>query len=297
MLYAPLFEENLSYSATLLRQLPDALWNRQGVISAPDLKVTQRSSGANMSVDVSAGKAVVQGTSNSIQGKYLCLSDAVTNVPIATAPGTGNSRIDIIVAQVRDDDQDSGGNSDWIITAITGTPGSSPSVPAQPASSRLLAQIAVGANVTTIVNANISDKRLILPTLMSGAPLASSVGLTVFGPVTSGSYVDIDATALLLSLVAPPSGQVKLTFEGLVNNGTTGVRAVFAWVVSSGTAPGAWRTGNIDGSRSIHRSGLWTGLTPGVAVTAKLQWAYYNTSGSLTLGDGVDQWMILAEGA
>lgn len=158
-LYAPSWMQNGSYSATLDRQLADALWTGGGVVGVGDLLVSQHAAGANMSVDVAAGHIVVPGNDNAGQGKYLCWSYAVTNVTIATAPGTGLSRLDLIVAQVRDSDQNGGANDDWIITAVTGTASASPSYPSPPASSLIIAGIAVGANVTSIVTANITDSR------------------------------------------------------------------------------------------------------------------------------------------
>lgn len=294
-LYAPLHEQNLSYSATLDRQLIDVVFARAGIVSVNDLAVSQRGAGANMSVDVAAGRCVVTGTDAAGQGKYLCWSDAVTNVTIATAPGTGLSRIDLIVAQVRDADQNGGANNDWIITKITGTAASSPSAPSAPPSSYVLAQVAVAANVTSIVTANITDKRSIVTPSASGTILASSTGTTSW-TATVGSYTTINS-ALAVTVVAPPSGKVKLTFQALLNNGAAGVRAQFQWSVTGGSGPGTWRTGNIDYSGHEFFTGLWTGLTPGTSYTATLQWAYYNTPGALTLGDGTDQWLILAEGA
>lgn len=161
-LLSPLFEEGLTYTATQLRELIDSLYSTAGIISLGDLIVAQRAAGANMSVDVAAGAAIVIGTDAAFQGKYLCKSTAVTNVTIAAAPSTGNSRIDLIVAEVRDADQNGGTHNDWIIAAVTGTAATTGTqvAPSAPASSYVLAQIAVGPTVTTIVNANVSDLRV-----------------------------------------------------------------------------------------------------------------------------------------
>ena len=174
-LKAPLWEQNDTYSATQDRQLIDALWSA-GVVGVSDLIVSQRGAGANMSVDVAAGSAVVAGTDTTGQGKYLCKSDAVVNVSLATAPSTGQTRIDLIIAQVRDSDAIGGANNDWQIVAVTGTAATTGTqvAPATPASSLVLAQITVGPVVTTIVNANITDERLgVVVAGSSGAPLAS----------------------------------------------------------------------------------------------------------------------------
>jgi hypothetical protein len=63
------------------------------------------------------------------------------------------ARIDIICLKV---DASTGVAS---IVAVAGTPSGSPAVPATPASHYKLAEVAVGISVTTITNANITDRR------------------------------------------------------------------------------------------------------------------------------------------
>lgn len=112
-----------------------------------------------MSVNVASGLVVVDGTQDTThQGSYVCLNDAVVNLTIAAADPT-NPRIDIVVAQVQDS-QYSGATDAWKLAVVTGTPAPSPSAPALPANAVLLANVAVAANATSIVSANITDKRL-----------------------------------------------------------------------------------------------------------------------------------------
>ena len=165
-LYSPLWEQNDSYSADLDRVLIDLMFPYGGVFASGDLLVSQRAAGINRSVDVSTGRSAIPGTDVTAQGKYICWSDAVTNVPLDAAPGTGESRYDLIVAQVRDSDAIGGADNDWIITVVKGTAAStgSQTVPATPASAIDLAVILVGPNVTTIANAVITDARQCLST-------------------------------------------------------------------------------------------------------------------------------------
>ncbi|HVX20877.1 MAG TPA: tail fiber protein [Acidimicrobiales bacterium] len=149
---APISMQADSYTAALDRQVLDALYQTPGVVASGHLVVTQRAAGANMSVDVAAGKCIITGTDASNQGKYLCFSDAVANVVLTTAPGTGLSRIDLIIAQVRDATVIGGSHNDWLVTVVKGTAASSPTAPAAPASSLVLARVLVGANVSTITN-------------------------------------------------------------------------------------------------------------------------------------------------
>lgn len=176
-LESPLFEQNLTYSALQFRALADSLFAAQGVLGDV-MQARQRAAGANMSVDVAAGSCVITGTDVSEQGKYLCRSSAVTNVAIATAPGAGNSRIDAIYARVRDSSAIGGAFDDWIIAAVTGTPASTgtETAPAIPASSLLLCYVHVGPAVSSIVNANCQDARIVSQTAIGAIkPELSSV--------------------------------------------------------------------------------------------------------------------------
>jgi hypothetical protein len=82
----------LSYSALDARALLDALILTEGVIGLTSLAVTQRGAGANFSVDVATGFACITGDDVALQGKYLVQSTAVTNLAIASPPGSGLTR-------------------------------------------------------------------------------------------------------------------------------------------------------------------------------------------------------------
>lgn len=111
----------------------------------------------SMNVLVASGICYVAGTESATQGVYASMNDGTVTVPIAAAHATLN-RIDLIVVRVRDS-QYSGVSNNVAIEAVTGTPGASPSPPATPANSFVLAQVAVNAAVTTINNSNITDRR------------------------------------------------------------------------------------------------------------------------------------------
>jgi hypothetical protein len=106
------------------------------------------------------------------------------------------ARIDIICLKV---DASTGVAS---IVAVAGTPSGSPAVPATPASHYKLAEVAVGISVTTITNANITDRRrsvFVAPTgarnqgLINGkiVPTVASNNLTV----AIKTLTDTDPTA------------------------------------------------------------------------------------------------------
>lgn len=125
-----------------------------------DLAVSQNGT-PNMSVNVAAGRAFIRsGNASSIAaGTYAVMNDATVNVAIAAADPT-NPRIDLVVIQVRDTNYGEAA-SDARITVVTGTPAASPAVPALTLypNALVLAQVAVAAAATTIVTANITDKR------------------------------------------------------------------------------------------------------------------------------------------
>lgn len=159
-LSTPVWMQNATYTASEDRLVIGAMWSA-GVLHPTYLKVSPRGAGANMSVDVASGSAVVQGSAGPDQGKYLVNSTAVENVPISASPASGQSRIDILVARVRDSSV-SGASDDWVLEVIDGTPTSgAPSAPTVPASSLLLARVQVLGGSASIVSRDIRDRRVL----------------------------------------------------------------------------------------------------------------------------------------
>lgn len=153
----PLFQTIDSVYTGASLGLPYRDWVREGVLGAGDMAVTQRGAGANMSVDVAAGVAWIQGDDSGIQPAYRCYNDATVNLAVAAAHAT-NPRIDRVIAEVRDA-VFSGVSTDWQLRVITGTPAGSPVAPSLPNNAITLALVSVPANDTTIENAQITDGR------------------------------------------------------------------------------------------------------------------------------------------
>lgn len=187
--YAPSWMQEGSYPAQLDRLfITDALGTRPCLLSgAGAWLVSQRAAGANMSTDVAPGRALVPGTNVPNQGSYVCWSDAVENVPLAIAPGAGQSRIDLIIAQVRDDWVIGGGNSDFIFTSVTGTAATTGSqvAPPAPASCMVLGQVLVGPQVGTIVSGNITDAR---PLMRGGVGSVQTIPAMAAGTSTTVTH-------------------------------------------------------------------------------------------------------------
>lgn len=165
-----------SYPASDDRRLIGALWPTP---ASTGCAVT--AGGTNMTVNVAVGQVAVPTQNNT--GSTLCSSTAVETVTVATAPGVGLNRIDLVVAQPRGTDLDGGANNDFIFTTVAGVAAASPVAPATPAGAVTLAQVYVGANVAVITNANVTDLRpfglavggalALPPALGAGAPFAS----------------------------------------------------------------------------------------------------------------------------
>lgn len=158
-LRTPLWLEGADYSGDEDRILIETLFS-EGVLG-DGLEVTQRAAGTNMSVDVAAGVCAVVGDDTAEQGTYLCKSTVVENVVLDAAPGGGNTRIDRIIAQVRDGTVLGNSTHDWVITKVTGTPAGSPSAPALPASAISLATVSITAGVVAVTDAMITDARAV----------------------------------------------------------------------------------------------------------------------------------------
>lgn len=147
---------DVGYSAAADRTLVGAAFY-PGAVDGGDLKVTERGAGANMTVDVAAGSVVIEGTPAS-RGRYLCRSTAVTSVSVGAAPGTGDTRLDLVYAVVADA-QYSGTDNEWEILLAAGTPDPSPVLPTVPSNAIALASIEVDDATTSITDAKITDLR------------------------------------------------------------------------------------------------------------------------------------------
>lgn len=132
----------------------------------------------NMSVNVGAGVIFIEGTESSSQGMYVARALTVTNLTIATAPGAGLNRIDLVVAKVQDTIY-SGATDAWSLAVVTGTAAASPAAPTAPNNALILAQVFVGALVTSIVTGNITDKRFFMAAAGANIPCTTTTRPTV----------------------------------------------------------------------------------------------------------------------
>jgi hypothetical protein len=174
----PSWLQNGSHPAENDRLTTQAIWKTTGVVNSGDYTITQNGT-PNMTVNVSSGWAAIVGTTQSNMGVYMAYNDATANLTVTTA-NPSNPRIDLVCVTISDAYYVGTVNT-VAFSVIAGTPAASPSVPATPANSIALGQIAVGTGVTSILTANITN---------TATQATASIGLS-----STGSYTVANLTA------------------------------------------------------------------------------------------------------
>jgi len=159
-LETPIWLQGGTYSARQDRSLLDAVFVQEGVFdpAGSGLFVSQRAAGANDSVDVAAGAAIVTGDDESDQGKYYVRNTAVVNVAFTPAPGA-DERIDLLVLQVNDPTAGGAAGDNATFEVIEGAAAGTAVAPAVPDTAIPLAEVLRLSSDTTIVDARITDRR------------------------------------------------------------------------------------------------------------------------------------------
>lgn len=257
----------------------------EGVVEAGDLAVSQRSTGADMSVDVAAGACWVKGdTDANLQPTYRCYNDDVVNVALDAADAT-NPRIDIIIAQVNDSTF-AGSNKSFVIDKVTGTPAVSPAAPATPDSALLLAQVAVAANAASIVTADITDERVRAATgggVASGARVLASDVIAADVSIVQ-TWADICTVTFTTT---GPSTNVRLRAQIRVANSGAAATTVVVGLFDGSNNPvgeAASSDSNANSNVSFHLETLIEDLAAG-SHTYKMRAMKNSANGSLAARD------------
>lgn len=166
-LLIPEYLQTKKYSALRVRQLLMNLPIQAGVIGATDLKVSQRSTGANKTVDIAIGDGWVKGSFTARQGLYHVYNDAVVNLTVPDN-ASGNPRVDQVIAKVNDT-TDGGGIADSAeFQLLQGTPtagatldnaAGTTSRAALPVSALRIAEFVTASGFTSITDGIIRDRR------------------------------------------------------------------------------------------------------------------------------------------
>jgi len=157
------------------------------------LLVTQTGS-PSMAVIVKSGCAMIPGSEAGSQGCYEVQNDADVTLSITAAHPT-LPRIDIVCFKVQDA-AFSGVTNSCSLVVVAGTPAGSPVAPSAPANSLVLANVAVAAAAASIVNANITDKRVQLAAV-GGIIVCTSTTRPAAGTIPIGQAIYETDTNLL----------------------------------------------------------------------------------------------------
>lgn len=181
----PEYLQTKTYSAMRLRQVLLDQRIREGIAEYTALKASQRSSGgANLSVDIAAGPAFVQGDTTSRQGLYHVYNDAVVNLAIGTNT-SGSPRIDQVVARVYDSQDGLAGSDQATLEILPGSAQAGATLDNRngaavlPLTCMRIADILVPASASGIVNANIRDRRPFAKPLVIDVVAVSGLDLPV----------------------------------------------------------------------------------------------------------------------
>lgn len=204
---------------------------QEGVVNAGDYLVTQRGAGANMSVDVAAGQAWIQGDDVAYQGLYHMTNDATINAAVSAAHAT-LPRLDQIVARIYDSTV-TGVSDTPTIEVIAGTATSGATLDNRTGAASLpngamrIADVLVPAAAGSIVTANIRDRRpwargFFFRGSMAAVqpPLALAVD-TAFNTRLEGNpghFFEVSITGLVQSNTASDYVQLQLQLDGVATN-------------------------------------------------------------------------------
>lgn len=312
----PLWIQRLAYTAREDRALIEALYGRGALIgidaaTAPtfSLLVVQRQLGANMSVDVLQGGAIIPSAVTAL-GKYLCRNDSVVNIPI-TANASGNPRIDIIVAQVFDTVSDPNSTQDgWTLRAIAGTPTGGATLANRngaatvPAGAIILADVIVANGETTIDSVDIEDRRenptiVASPSLMTGVKAVRSTTQSINSGPGAGAAILYNTTDVYDNT---PTA-IAIPFQGGMHNPSgssnfiripyDGVYSITANVLWASSASATFRTLEIRANSS----------TPALHKEMDTQVAGFpfhqsiHAELNLNMGDVIEVWAEQGSGA
>ena len=220
----PSWLQNGSHPAENDRLTTKAIWQTTGIVNPTDLQITQNG-GGNMSVNVSSGWAAIVGTTQVNMGTYIAYNDASTNLTIATA-SSSNPRIDLVVITINDAYY-TGSLNNVSFQVIAGTPAASPTVPATPANSLALGQIAVGTSVTSILTANITNYGVLAtsPFMPKSSVINAQTGTTYTPVLTDANALVTLNNASAISVTIPTNASVAYTIGTQLN---------FAWITGAG---------------------------------------------------------------
>lgn len=231
---------------TSANQIPGGVFPGMGAMAV--------NAAGGMNISVNAGYCCCPNSSSALQGGYVFgLMNAQTfalNVASATLP-----RIDTVVANVADLGTDA---SAAYVQVVTGTPSSAPTPPAAPVNSITLAQIYVGAGVTSVTAANVTDVRSYVVAPGGILPIPNEAAAPAV-PATQFLY-NIATNQLVTGTGAPGSVSLPsiLPWSPVVAVGTANIFAGSAGAPTGVLSVSTPST--LDGQTDIEMYIKWTGV-------------------------------------
>lgn len=285
---------------TTRHSLFSTLFEDDGGVGLDAFQVTETSP-ASMAVTISipdsGATVLVPGTRTGahadVQGPYLCF--AAGDEDRAISPnGSGETRHDLVVAQVFDSFQDVTLDDTWDLRVVEGVPDAVPSDPAVPDDAIVLARVVVGPGVTEIENADIVDLRGVL-TLREGLVDLSDLDDATSLP-TAGTLVRRDGAARFRA--ADPDDDQDVATKGwtVAEIGDSAPETVTIVDAKGATADGgtfisgAWRTRDLNTIRDNANKPAWITLESNVIT---LESGIYRVSASapaMGVNDHVARW-------
>lgn len=189
-----------------------------GLFASGDFAVSQRAAGANMSVDIAAGRAYVEPGDTSQQGVYLPWMSSTYNTSsnggyVWTAADATNPRIDLVCLEVRDTDF-GGSYTGFKFRVVDGTASASATHqlvtsqwPAIPSGCVPIAAIRVPAAATTLTTANITNLNPLGGMRRSYTQIASAE------TTTSATYTRLSTPDFVAMYVPHAAARVRIAYK------------------------------------------------------------------------------------
>ncbi len=286
-----------TYGFEKLRYLLQSMGIQEGVIDPGDLKISQRAAGgAAQFVDYAPGRGFVKADTGTRNGMYHIVNDAVYTLAIPASHAT-LPRVDQVVVEVRDT-SDMGSAADDALPRIiqgTATAGTtldnaydgSHGAAALPNNCIRLADVLVPAASTSVVNANIRDRRQ----WAQGARVRMRKNNAHF--TTSGTGVGFVDSTLLQQRIECSGVPLKMRLRAIGSHNTAGGYIMYTPLKDGGVLPGTQAT---TGDRQLAQCytpsawmplpAEWESVTPIVGTALIGLGAWTNTGTATIYGDG-----------
>lgn len=218
--FAPLWQQEASYSASMDRQIMGSLWPDPRSVG---MAVT---AAGGTTVNIAPGKCAVPTQTNT--GTTLCVSDANEQKAMPSGP-SGNPRIDLLIVRPRGVELDGYANAEWGFDYVQGVEAATPVAPATPVGTVALARINRAKGSAAIAAGDITDVRPgNLSVYIPAAPPASNprgfVGWAT-GPATTVTIGTTSTTVMTLTVPVVAGRRYKIT--GYVAGSLTTAAVVF----------------------------------------------------------------------